>query len=328
VRELRDASLIVADKGDGRLLRVWLDARSPRTIGRAGEGPGEYRGVSAVLPLGSDSSLFVDGFHFRWSIYAGDRFIRSYSEAREINRLLGASLAGTDRFGHVLGVRALAKRGKSSLRTHADSLVLILADIATGISDTVARLRGRGGHMVQVRPRGSAMSWLINANPLAAEDEAHLTHDGWIAIAYAEPYRVDWRDPVGRWTRGSPLPYVRVVTSEREKCAAISRVYSMRACEPSDIPDWPATLPPFVRPEGRSHRSVLLSDNLNRLFVARLGAADAAHNRYDVLDRSAKLIGVLTLPLNEHVLGFGAQSIYVVATNDDGLQAIRRHPWR
>jgi hypothetical protein len=34
----------------------------------------------------------------------------------------------------------------------------------------------------------------------------------------------------------------------------------------------------------------------------------------------------LVLEANEHILGFGARSLYVVETDDDGIQRLRRHP--
>ena len=39
------------------------------------------------------------------------------------------------------------------------------------------------------------------------------------------------------------------------------------------------------------------------------------------------LLGQLVLASNQHILGFGAQSAYVITTDDDGIQRLTRHPW-
>jgi hypothetical protein len=38
-------------------------------------------------------------------------------------------------------------------------------------------------------------------------------------------------------------------------------------------------------------------------------------------------VASLELPADQHIVGFGARSIYVIVTDDDGLQHLQRHPW-
>jgi hypothetical protein len=45
-------------------------------------------------------------------------------------------------------------------------------------------------------------------------------------------------------------------------------------------------------------------------------------NRRGVLD------GQLVLAPNEHIVGFGATSMYVAVSNDDAIQHLERHPWK
>lgn len=62
------------------------------------------------------------------------------------------------------------------------------------------------------------------------------------------------------------------------------------------------------------------------LLVRRLPTLAEPGTRYDVIDRTGNRRTQLVLPSNEHILGFGAQSIYVVETDTDGIQRLRRHP--
>lgn len=60
VRELPDGRVLIADRKEKRLVVVsWSDGQT-RLLGRVGRGPGEYRSLRQLLPLGSDSTLLVD----------------------------------------------------------------------------------------------------------------------------------------------------------------------------------------------------------------------------------------------------------------------------
>jgi hypothetical protein len=45
------------------------------------------------------------------------------------------------------------------------------------------------------------------------------------------------------------------------------------------------------------------------------------------VNRRGGLDGQLVLATNERVVGFGARSVYLSVTDDDGIQRLRRHPW-
>jgi len=69
------------------------------------------------------------------------------------------------------------------------------------------------------------------------------------------------------------------------------------------------------------------SPSESRIAVRRMPTASAPETRYDLVDRRGALDGQLALKQNERVLGFGGRSVYVVATDDDGVERLRRHPW-
>jgi hypothetical protein len=49
--------------------------------------------------------------------------------------------------------------------------------------------------------------------------------------------------------------------------------------------------------------------------------------RYDLVDRRGALVGQIQLPGSETIVGFGLQSVFVVLTDNDGIQRLQRHPW-
>jgi hypothetical protein len=90
---------------------------------------------------------------------------------------------------------------------------------------------------------------------------------------------------------------------------------------PSTISNWPDAVapwtvgwPPIASPDGK-------------LLVLRTPTADSPETRYDVINRRGELERQVTMPANEHILGFGAKSVYVAVTSRDGTQLVQRHPW-
>jgi hypothetical protein len=204
------------------------------------------------------------------------------------------------------GARILTQDFRGSWAAPAESTLAVLVHRVSGVADTIARmaLEGRRARVsIGTAPGGRATS--VRRKPLQAWETPLLFFDGWVAIARIEPYRVDWRAPDGRWTLGRPLPVRSIRITDAEKAAYIKRNSWSR-----NATDWPAELPPFD----------------GRILVKRLPTLAEPGTRYDVIDRAGNRVTQIVLPANEHILGFGARSVYIVATDDDGIQRLRRHP--
>jgi hypothetical protein len=160
---------------------------------------------------------------------------------------------------------------------------------------------------------------------LASRDWGLLFLDGWLAVARVDPYRVDWRRPDGEWITGEPLPFRKIRVDEEQKCAALQPMLGERTpCDPSVIPWWPESVPPFVK----KFPLVLLGPTPDgQLFIRRTPKIDDSGIRYDIVDREGRLAGVLPLPDGVRLIGSGARSIYTLVIGPEGLQTLRRHPW-
>lgn len=329
VRELDDGRLLVADRREQRITLV--DPRSGQvfTIGREGRGPGEYGAVGRVVALGGDSSLFTDPESRRWFIVHGASIVATLGAHLLPNRLLGAMLSGGDRFGYALGVSGFVWSPRVP-RWHetADSLLVLRVHLGTQHVDTIAGVRGRGHEgFVRLPPRGGSPGWFFAYNPLRTEEQVVLFLDGWIAIARTDPYRVEWRTLEGKWIGGAPLPFDTIKVTDREKCAALERrqpfFVRLHGCNPSQLPGWPETLPPFLT--GRIPTLFAAPDG--QLIITRTPTVASPGNRYDVVDRRGRLTGTFTLNTNETVIGTGASSVYTVVTDAVDLQQLRSYRW-
>jgi hypothetical protein len=333
IRELSDGHVMVVDRSENRVALVNFARRRSTGVGRIGDGPGEYRQVGWLFALAGDSSLLTDAGSRRWLLLDGARVAQTVPSDQPLPRYLGSALAGADRSGRVLSIAPVSRVGGApALRETADSLALLMAGRATSRIDTIGRMRGRGAAGACITVRGtSTIRRASPCNPLATEDMAVLFPDGWIAVVMAEPYQVRWRMPAGQWVHGAPLPAAREQIGERDKCRILGQPIGIGLGRPCDTSGytWPAALPAFHAFDRRSSAPwspAALATPEGRVLIRRSVLGNTG-NRYDLVDRRGSLVGVLTLPNNETVVGFGASAIYIAETGSEGLQKLRRHPW-
>lgn len=325
VRELSDGRVILTDPREMRMVVADLRTGKVEPIGRTGDGPGEYRMPAPVRALSGDSSFMADLLGLRWLLLDGARIVATIPPDAPAILVTGGLALGADVNGFVLSTKGPPPRTGAWEYGKGDSTASVRVARATGRADTVAWLRrapGRGS--MTVAADGRVVSSSASRQTLTVGEEALLFTDGWLAVTRLEPYRVDWRAPDGRWIHGAPLPVPLIKLDDREKRASVERTArgsSQPARSPDTIKDWPATLPPYTA------ASPLTASLDGRLLVMRQRSADHPETRYDVVNRRGILEVVITMPENERILGFGARSVYVVVTDEDGIQRVRRHPW-
>jgi hypothetical protein len=306
VRELVDGRVLLFDRKEERLVVADFTTGAVRDIARRGQGPAEFEAVFALVPLAGDTTIAADMTR-RWLILVGDSVVRKIVPEHVPPRGASAPL-GADLKGRVL----LRVFGAST-----DSTSIVLVDRTSGNAETIAHLAMHGKRTPSpgMAPgRGSVFR--ISKVPLEISEESLLFSDGWVAVVRIEPYRVDWRAPDGRWSLGAPLPFRAIRTTAAEKAAYIVRKPGFR-----NSTEWPDELPPFEAPV------TLLGSPDGLLLVKLLQTRAEPALRYDVVDRSGTARRQIVLARNQHILGFGASSIYVVETDNDGIQRLQRHPW-
>lgn len=328
IRELADGRVLVADRLERRLVLLRADLSGEvADIGRMGQGPGEFASVHLLHPLGGDTTLLTDPQGGRWHLAGPEGMLGSIGPRSRGVRLLGNNLSGTDSLGGVLGVQGYSPDSPDMASGRlADSLLLLLVSRASAEVDTVARLKGQGFRPPEVRRPSNRPMMLVTGNPLHSEDQALLFPDGWIAVAYVEPYRVSWRSPGAEWTRGPTYEVERVRVTEGERCFALARyVGSHIPCDPTLTPGWPEFAPPFVFT--RTFPDLFAAPR-GSLVIKRTPTSLAPDARYDVFNRLGERTGTLALREGQRILGFGESSVYIVTRDPrTDLHTLSRHPW-
>jgi hypothetical protein len=320
--ELSDGRALLTDRLERRLAVADFRSGVVESIGRLGEGPGEYTSVGEVLSLGKDSSLVVDWKSGRWLVLSRDRIVGTIPVSSPAYASVGGNLLGADARGHFLANPPI-KMAPGAQAALADSMSLILVDARTGSTQSIGRIGPRASKStVTFDERGKVVRFALRNPVLAVEEQPILFNDGWVGVARLQPYRVDWRTAQGSWIRGTAFAFREEPLSERDKEAY--RNYFAAIGEPiSPNPMWAPTLPPFL--PSVKHRSVVAGPD-GLLLIARVPTAAQFQSRYDVVDRRGALVAQIALPVNQRIVSFGAQGVYVVTGSELGLQYISRHP--
>lgn len=320
VRELSDGTVLISDDRENRIVLADFAADKVKSVGRTGAGPGEYRQAGALFGLTNDSTLMVEDNGGVWIAFARASITERLMPERTLGSTKAAMLGGFDSRGNALVV-SLPVTQLTGLPS--DSLAVLLHSRGTHQDLDIGRVRspyGRagsvGGVVVYQRRASSAVSLFVM-------DRAVLFPDGWIAVARLHPYRVDWRAPDGTMTKG-PILLPSRAYGDPDKSAYLKREADRAGRAPrslTGLTGWPELMPPFEGPV-----SPLLAATDGRLWIARTPSALEVGNRYDIVDRSGTLAGVLTLPANERVAGFGSKFVYVAVSDENGLQRLDRRP--
>jgi hypothetical protein len=335
IRELRGGRVFVTDLGPKSVLLADFRAGSQTTVGRNGQGPGEYQFPGELLSLAGDTTLLVDRVSRRFLVVTGDGNMgRSIPFPDGIKGL--GDPRGADRQGRIYFQGSPFSRGPgdTEFSQATDSVPLLRWDRGANRIDTVTRVKvpalkmqlsgGQNSRMVMVRPQ-----------PFAPADEWAVAADGRVAVARVGDYHVEWLD--GRApVHGAPVRFERLKVRDDDKRAfldnmrtsrnriTINRGGAGRGADPrppeprAEDFDWPEYKPPFVP------RTGLISPE-GQFWLARSVAGRDSTPAFDVFDQTGALVAQVTLPKGRRVVGLGDGTLYAVRTDGDGLQWLERY---
>lgn len=295
-------TLVIADGATGEL-RFFDEAGDfIRSVGREGEGPGEFRALGALFPRG-DSLVAHDTRSWRFSIFdAGGELVRTTP--------LGATYMGLLRDGTLISY-AVTTRGMPAPGTVSRSRgILLRHPPAGGAPDTIAHF-GMNEHYVHTEIPGFS-------ERMFGRDTQTVFRGGRIVIADNDTYELRELTADGSVVRliRRDRPN-RVVTAEDAAAyidAAMARYgddprreISERSLRDQPVP---ATMPAFGR-SGliRSRLPTVIWDSRGFLWVLDYVAFPDERPSWSVFDHEGRLVALVTLPLGVDLLYAGEESL-------------------
>jgi hypothetical protein len=331
--------VLVSDGIDETLLRIDLRAGTMDTVGRAGQGPGEYKSPDLLFPGGGGAVMLVDLGNVRLSLFdPALKYKESISIARGepgrgMTMLMPQAVDGQGRI-YLQGIMRDPGQGR------ADSGFVIRYDRIKNVTDTIAKVKlGE----VKVSSSGGAnnRSMSMAPVPLSPDDQWGVASDGRIAVARMVDYHLEWIAPDGKVVRGPAVPYQPIPIRDADKkewVGDMSQGLSIRvmndngrmnvqmgrggpgardrdADERIKELEWPARKPAF--------RSVRVAPD-GIAWVERSVAAGTPRE-YDLFGADGRLVRRVVLPPGRRLAGFGKGVVYLRETTADELQYLERY---
>ncbi len=341
IRELSDGRVIVADERERRIVMLSPDSQGGTAIAHQGSGPEEFRSAGTLIAVPGDTTMMFDLENNRLLVIDGrGQAVGTIAVPGIVG--LGAEFRGADRLGRIyLHASGLPTPDQMDAGNHRlpDSSAVIRWDRAGGGSlDTVAML---AEPKAESGGSGNVMFFMIP--PMTSRDDWGVTPDGSIGLIRVTPYRAEWRDSAGGKVVGPEQRYQKVPVTEADKKAweeeqrnAPGFSISMGPAPgggggpapapsgdpgvPGGVPEikWPDTKPPFME------RAVVAGPG-RRLWVLRTRAAADSIPVYDVFDARGELSERVSLPVGTRIVGFGKTTVYLIHTDEDGIQHLQRY---
>jgi hypothetical protein len=307
VAELPDGRVVFPQSG--AVVRADLAAGTTDTIGRTGEGPGEYKQPYRVLLLHGGLAL-LDGQLSRLTIWNPDWTIRSTTPLSRY-----ATFGGVlDTVGHAwfeqlpanISIGDINEAGRSK-----DSTAIYRMTLPGPACDTVAKIFEIGkvtirfGDGATFRPR-------LYQTP----DVWGVLPDGSLWIARGRENRIDRMTPDGRWTIGSPRPFAPIPVTKADR----RRMHSFPGLPSSSVLD--TMYEPMAESKGPFAEAVAAPDG--EVWTRMHQPAGYRRERYAMFPATGSSNLTVSLPLGRILVALTGRSLYTIHEDQDGFWELER----
>lgn len=313
VRWIGSGELVVADGGSNELRLFTPDGRLRKVLGGRGDGPGEFRELSATGP-GPDGTLWAFDFALRrvtWLSASGELVRVSPLPAEppvlhavgalDDRRLVLRQLWGTPSGPRTLG---LARDPAAWVTVDPDGLTLDTLFLAPGRLVAVTQEGGRA----------------VMNTPLFTRTAEGTARGERIVIGTQDGLRFDEWTADGAWTTSIRLPEPDLaVDAEALERALERRLEDVTRGERARLETALRALP---RPERRPAHGRLLLDSTGALWIEHWDAS----GRWWIVDPEGRWLGELELPAGLQLSDANADAVVGVQRDGLGVESVVVYP--
>ena len=309
VVELPDGRLLGSD--GSALLLIDFDTGAVDTIGRQGQGPGEYTSVSWPSVHGG-RIWALDPMQQRllsWELDGTPASVVTFPQ------VIIASANATDTLGNIYYEQpsttgfVVTGQEADSTRSQDSTWVYRISPPAPG-RDTIARLFEVGWETMRF---GGGVARL-RLDYITA-DRWGVLPDGTVWVARGQENRVDRRLPDGNWIIGTPRPWTPVKTTEADK--RFLRGFRGAGTAPDSL------VRPMVETKGPFSDAVASADG--EVWLRTHQPAGYTTERYAVFPVSGPSTRTVVMKRDESVVGITESWVYSTLEDESGLYTLRRY---
>jgi hypothetical protein len=326
--ELRDGRAIVSDRIERTYAIIDFRTGERRTIGRNGIGPTEYQIPFGPIRWRGDTLLGYDPNNRRVHRITSDgRFVGAFQfPAPRVGGINGwGPPRGVDPSGRIYWDTPIIQMEPVVKRSMKAQIVRWLPGAEAVEPAMQFNDHGEFEHAFRYRAMPQTDAWV-------------LAPDGRIGILSAAEYRLRWFKDGTLVETGPAIEFerTRLTSAEREAFRAKKALEPASGATARGQPGspspaigqeraraaWPDSLFPEFMPPFEAGGALLAPGG--DVWVRRNGPARERAARVDVLDGHGTVRGVVRLPPRARLFALGEEWVYLVSTDDDGLQTLQR----
>jgi hypothetical protein len=315
---LRDGRIVVASAGTHEIRIYGADGRLLRVVGRAGEGPGEFRAPFWLGRLGGDSIAVWDAALRRFSVFtpAGE-FVRGVSPSGlqgVFPKAVGVLPGGRFVLASSTSSQVLPPPGQA----RRDTAAFVVIDADGTVADTLGRFPGE--EMIAVGT--PATGFLMRPLPFGRQTVTAI-RDGRVYVGTGDRYEIASFDSAGglRSVFRADRPSVPVTGEDVREYRrtlvtlggdAQSNAQSAKLLEDAPVP---ATMPPLT---------ALEVDSVGNLWVQDpQKPGDTRGSLWTVLGPDGRAQGTVRVPAGLIVKEIGTDWVLGLVVDEDQVEHVR-----
>lgn len=341
LRELSDGRVLVADAAEKQITLLDPSFNRQKTVGRIGQGPGEFGGIGAMSAVAADTTLLQDNVNQRLLKIHPDGTpgetlpIPGQTSATGNVRMVGGAPVQIHSSGRyckpVMSAPSTTITQGVAVATTGDSITIACGRLGTDEVAEVVRLRAPA---MQTSQGGTGMVMNM-AVQFGHSDGWTLAPSGEIAVIRSDPFRVEWLAPDKAPVTGPVIPHspIKVTQKEIERVnEAFAQMMSRQmgrttiggGGESRSAASVMAGMKiPVAETKSPFDPAGIVAGPGNEVWIRRHMPEGSAPT-YDVFDRSGRRIRRVELDHRARVVAVTARGVYVATVDDDGLHRLER----
>ena len=309
VAELPDGRLVIAQPGVPSVLVADFATGALDTLGRAGDGPGEYRHPMVALAYRGEAGI-LDPQSQRFTFWNAEGKPDSITTVA----VLPSWTVALDTLGNLYAEQpstaGFILRGQDvdSTGPKDSTWIYRLHPPASG-RDTVGRLHEVGWAVLPFKEGVARRRRLYQS-----ADQWGVLPDGRMWILRGEQNRVDRRAADGTWSAGAPRPWTGIKVTDGDRIRI-----NFPWARGSDTMDFP-----MVETKGPYQETAVAAADGEVWAMLNRPAGDSVV-QYELFPGKGASTGTVVLPPGRKVIAVGRQAVYAVREDEDGFYIIERY---
>ena len=312
---LSDGRIVVANGGTRELRFYDANGRFIKSVGRVGEGPGEFDWLGRILRTDGDSLIVWDPNNARLSFFdSGGRF------ARSVPLRSGQGISFPEPLGRTSDGSLVGRTGSRNNQVGAFRFSAFYVRYGPDLAplDTIAR---RPGDDFFTQPCGRGM---CGYEPPFARSTSAGFHGDRLWIGTADRYEIEVIDMTGRVIRSirdaRPFHEVSGANAARQREAFLSTARS-----PERRAELEKVYAMMTVPKAMPAYGELRVDRGGALWVEEYRATEDAPSRWTVFDSTGRVLGTVGTPRGLRIDDIGDDYLLGVYRDSLDVEHVRMH---